>query len=78
MTTANAIKTLIKARNEKYSSKTLHIKVNEDVSWSGRKVLTITGHEVASMFSSMSSFLHPMVASYIEVINNNSIKIELN
>jgi len=78
MTTANAFKTLIKAYNKGYSSESIRIKVSEDVSWSGRKVLTITGHEVASMFSSMSNFLRPMVASNIEVINNNSIKIELN
>jgi ABC-type dipeptide/oligopeptide/nickel transport system ATPase component len=78
MTTANAIKALIKARNERYSSELLRIKVSEDVSWTGRKVLTITGHEVASMFSSMSSFLNPMVAIHIEVIDNHSVKIELN
>ena len=78
MTTINAIKTLIKAYNKGYSRKSLRIKVSEDISWSGRKVLTITGHEVASMFSSMSGFLRPMVASNIEVIDNNSVKIELN
>lgn len=78
MTTANAFKTLIKAYNKGYSSESIRIKVSEDVSWSGRKVLTITGHEVAAMFSSMSSFLRPMVASDIEVINNKTVKIQLN
>jgi hypothetical protein len=78
MKTENAIKALIKARNEKYNSKTLHIKVSEERSWSNKKVLTITGHEVAVYFSAMASFLCPMIATYVEVIDNTTVKIELN
>ena len=78
MKTENAIKALIKARNEKYNSETLHIKVSEERNWCGRKILTITGHEVAVNFSAMASFLCPMIALHIEVIDNKTVKIELN
>jgi hypothetical protein len=77
MKTENAIKTLIKARNEKYNSKTLHIKVSEERNWSNNTILTITGHNVAVHFSAMANFLCPMIASYIEIIDNKTVKIEL-
>ena len=78
MKTETAIKTLIKARNEKYNSELLHINVSEERSWSNKKVLTITGHYAAVYFCAMDNFLCPMIASYIEVIDSNTVKIELN
>ena len=77
MKTENAIKTLIKVHNAGYNSKALHIKVSEERNWAGRKVLTITGQGVAVYFASMASFLYPMIVSYMEVIDNKTVKIEI-
>lgn len=59
-TTINAIKTLIKARNKKYSER-VRLTTEERVSWNDKPMLVITGFEASSDFAQMKPFLEPML-----------------
>ena len=59
-TTINAIKTLIRARNEKYSQ-AIKLTIEERRSWNDTPMLVITGFEASSHLAQMKSFLEPMI-----------------
>ena len=59
-TTINAIKTLIKARNKKYSEP-VRLNIEERISWNDKPMLVIKGFEASSHLAQMKSFLEPMV-----------------
>ena len=59
-TTINAIKTLIKARNKKYSQ-AVRLTVEERITWNDKPMLVITGFEASSYLAQMKSFLEPMI-----------------
>lgn len=59
-TTINAIKTLISARNKKYSEP-VRLNIEERISWNDKPMLVIKGFEASSHLAQMKSFLEPMV-----------------
>ena len=59
-TTINAIKTLIKARNKKYSE-AVRLNIEERISWDDKPMLVITGFEASAHFAQMKPFLDPMI-----------------
>jgi len=77
MTTKNAIISLIKKRNEGYSSTS--VKWNYEVSktsWSNHEVINVKGFEVSKVFSGMSMLIEPMVAS-VEIINDREVNLRI-
>jgi hypothetical protein len=59
-TTVNAIKTLIKARNKKYSG-VIELTIEERISWNDKPILVVKGFEASTHFAQMKPFLEPMI-----------------
>jgi hypothetical protein len=56
----NAIKTLIKARNNKFSE-AIYLGIEEKMSWNDKPILVIKGYEASTYFAQMKPFLEPMI-----------------
>jgi hypothetical protein len=87
METSEAIKTLIKARNEKYNNvRSLEV-VEKDTNTLYRKgevlinrkgeALIIKGHNASALFAQMRPFLEPMICS-VWIIDQSTVEITMN
>lgn len=80
MKTSEAIKTLIKVRNEKYNN-VCNLEVEEKVrkryATKDEEVLIIKGHNASALFAQMSPFLEPMICS-VWIIDQSTVEITMN
>jgi hypothetical protein len=75
-TTINAIKTLIKARNKKYSE-VIRLTTEEKISWNDKPILVIKGFEASAYFSQMKSFLEPTLCR-VCIKTEDEVHLEFN
>ncbi|MCH9718070.1 MAG: hypothetical protein K0U52_13455 [Gammaproteobacteria bacterium] len=75
-TTINAIKTLIKARNKKYSE-AVRLNIEERISWNDRPMLVITGFEASAYFAQMKPFLEPMICQ-VNIKEEQEVELQFN
>jgi len=59
-TTINAIKTLINARNNKFSE-AVRLHIEERILWNDTPILVIKGYGASAYFAQMKPFLEPMI-----------------
>jgi hypothetical protein len=75
-TTINAIKTLIKARNKKFSE-ALYLGIEEKMSWNDKPMLVIKGYEASTYFAQMKPFLEPMICE-VCIQNEDEVHLRFN
>ncbi len=74
--TINAIKTLIEARNKKYSE-FIKLATEEKMSWNDKPMLVITGYEASAYFSQMKPFLEPMICE-VSIQTEDEVHLRFN